>query len=129
MLCTVLSLCLGAYFRLCYVQLAVTTFVASLRACLASLGRAHACMHIFEAGQEQSWCADCFRRTFVKAANETLPYIDIYIYSWCTWGWGISENEVRHPMTGGTNWLCSHQCIAMKGSRCTIQELLALQIC
>ena len=73
---------LCAVFSLCYVQFAVTTLVASLRACLASLGRADACMHILEAGQNQSWCADLFGRTFVKARNEILPYIYVYMFEY-----------------------------------------------
>ena len=94
MLCAVFSLCyvqflirfmcsfqsvLCAVFRLRYVQFAVTTLVASLRACLAWLGRAYACMHMFEPGKHESWCADLLGRIFAEARNEIPPYIYIYI--------------------------------------------------
>ena len=65
---------------MCYVQCAVTTRVASLRVCLASLGKAYACMHIYVAGQNESWCADSLAWTFVEATHEIPPYIYICIY-------------------------------------------------
>ena len=61
-------------------QFAVTIVVASLRACLASLGSSYAYMHIFETGQNESWRADLLGRTFVEATDEIPPYIYIYIY-------------------------------------------------
>ena len=78
-----------AAFSLCYVrflvsvsgvQFAVTGLVDSLRACLASLGRAYACVHIFEAGQNESWCEDLLGQTFVEATDKIPPYIHICIY-------------------------------------------------
>ena len=60
---------------MCYVQFAVRTLAASLRACLALLGMANACMHILKATQIQSWCADLLGRTLVEATNEILPYL------------------------------------------------------
>ena len=83
-MCT-LQLVVCAVFRWCFVQFAITTFVASLRACLASLGRAYACMNILDAGQNTTWCADLLGRTFVKATNEIPPYIHICIYI-CIYG-------------------------------------------
>ena len=53
---------------------------SSLRACFASLRRAYAGMHIFEAGQTQSLCADLLGWTVVKATDEILPYIYVYEY-------------------------------------------------
>ena len=81
LVCGVFSrqLVLCAVSSLCYMQLTVMILVASLRACLASLSRAYACMHIFEAGQNQSWCADCLGRTFVRARNEIPPYVYVCI--------------------------------------------------
>ena len=55
------------------VEFAVMSLVAPLRAYLASLGRAYACMHMFEAGQNERWCADSLGRTSVEAP-------DVYIY-------------------------------------------------
>ena len=90
---------LSAVFRLCYVQSAVTTLVASLRACLAWLGRPYACLHIFEAGQNQNWCADLLGRMFVQAANEIPPYIYIYthisLYISTPHGSGLSRTLLR----------------------------------
>ena len=42
---------------------------------IASLGRAYACMHMVEAGQNQSRRADSSGWTFVKARNDIPPYI------------------------------------------------------
>ena len=70
---------------MCYVQFAVTTLVASLRACLASLGRAYACMHMFEVDENQSWCADSLGRTSIKGRNEIPPYIYMYYICICTY--------------------------------------------
>ena len=70
---------LCAVFILFYVHFAVTTFVASRRACLASLGRAYACVHVFEAAQDENWCADLLGRTFVEATDEIPPHAYIYI--------------------------------------------------
>ena len=78
-MCSIQSV-LCAFVSLCYVYVAVTTLVASLRTYLASLGRAYACMSMFEDGQNPSWCADLLGRTFVKATNETPPYIYIHMY-------------------------------------------------
>ena len=86
-LCTLLSLCYVQCFVcvMCNLlivlwQFAVMTLVASLQACLASLGRASACMHICETGQSQSWCAGFLGRAFVETTNEIPPYIYIHIY-------------------------------------------------
>ena len=50
----------------------------SEHASLRSVGRLDAC--IFEAGQNERWCADVVRRTFVEATDEIPPSLFIYIY-------------------------------------------------
>ena len=74
-----------AVFGLCHVLFAVTILVASLRACLASLHRAYARLHIFEAGQNESWCADLLGRSLVEATDEMPPYICIIYNYVCIW--------------------------------------------
>ena len=64
-----------AAFSKFYVQIAIKTLVASLGACFASLGRAYACTHMFEAVQNDSWRADLLGLTFVEATDEMPPYI------------------------------------------------------